>query len=313
MKSIIKSSPPSISGAVASIAILLAVPASGAIIVQELFDAIAGGDQTLNGLGDSSASTGMTGLWAINGENQNIMVANNFNVVGGDPGLPGPSFSNGQDGGLWHMTGSWSTSIYATRALASTISFATDQTLYFSVRLNNEGNSAMGIGLASGAGGSSEFVGAGFSWDEATSIGGPTDGAGNAAYISYGTLGDEAGPYGIRVHEAAGSVNGYGLLVGRITISSTGADLIDIKRYAPGDTIEQDPSLVTWSASDSFDSDMEATHLLLWLNGGGGNAKGEIDAIRFGTTWADVTAVPETGSTALCALGLALAMRRRRH
>lgn len=299
-------------GPAAAIAMMLATPTTGygALIVQELFDAIAGPppgvDSSLNGKSDTSTSIGMTGNWATNGST-GINTASNFNVNGG---LPGPSFTNGDAGGLWNATGSWNTSIYATRALATTISFATDQTLYFSARLYNPGDTSMGIGLASGANGSSEFVGAGFSWNSATAIGGTPNDANNAAYISYGTLDTNAGTYGIRAHEAAGSVNGYGLLVGRITISSTGADLIDIKRYAPGSTIEEDPSLVTWSASDSVNSSMDASHMLLWLNGNGGN--GELDAIHLGQTWFDVTSVPETGSTLLCTLGFAFSMRRRR-
>jgi len=167
----------------------------------------------------------------------------------------------------------------------------------------------MGIGLVAGSGASAEFVGAGFSWSTATSIDGASGDANNAAYTSHGTLGANSGIYGIRAHEAANNVNGFGLLIGRITISSSGADLIDIVRYAPDSTIDADPSSVTWSASSSYDPSMVASHLLLWLNGSG---DGKLDAIRFGESWADVTAVPEPAAATLDALGALALLRRRR-
>lgn len=69
----------------------------------------------------------------------------------------------------------------------------------------------MGIGLAAGAGGSSQFIGAGFTWNSATAIGGASGDANNTAYISYGPLDADAGPYGVRTHGPANAVNGYGL------------------------------------------------------------------------------------------------------
>src|SRR5690606_34113029 len=123
----------------------------------------------------------------------------NFNVENNLPGLPS---NNGATGGVWKAgDNNWSTNIYATIPLANPIDFATAQTLYFSVRLNNGGDTSMGMGLASGSGGSSEFVGAGFTWNTATSIGGTSGDANNAAYISHGTLDTASGVYGIRANE----------------------------------------------------------------------------------------------------------------
>jgi hypothetical protein len=147
----------------------------------------------------------------------------------------------------------------------------------------------MGVGLAAGPNGSAAFVGAGLSWNNARSIATGNVDAGNATYVSYGTLDAVSGPYGIRAHEAMGSNNGAALIVGRLTLHATGPDQIDLKRYVAGDAIEADPSSVVWSASDSLTTSMVATHLLLWVNGVNGGAAGELDAIRFGTTWADVT------------------------
>lgn len=273
---------------------------NGAVTVQELFDGMTGA--ALNGQGDGDTSMGMTGTWLSNGgQNESMMVATNFDVKGTLPGLPA---SDGAQGGVWHnQAGQWGTNIYSSRALASSIDFSVTQEVFFSVNLRNHGDTAMGIGLASGANGSAEFVGAGLSWNTFTG------GAGDAAYISHGTLDGGQGVYGQAAAEAAGSVNGRGLLVGRITINAAGNDLIDIKRYAEGSTIDALGD-VTWSAQSSVDSSMSASHLLLWMNGNGG---GELDAIRFGESWNDVTGVPEPSSAALLGLGgLALILRRRK-
>ncbi|MDB6078428.1 MAG: hypothetical protein JWO82_2175 [Akkermansiaceae bacterium] len=304
-----KSLPSSRILATAGFGLLLVGSSSGAVVVQELFDGITSSDSSINGKGDTATSIGLTGNWATN-VNTGIYTAGNFDSGAGLPGLPA---SNGVKGGVWNNTGgNYDPAIYATRPLAAPINFAVAQTVYFSVILNNSGDTAMGIGLASGASGSSEFIGAGLTWNNARTLSTQVNDAGNAAYVSYGTLGADSGPYGVRNHEASGSINGPALLVGRITISTTGADLIDIKRYGVGSTIESDPSLVTWTASDSFNTSMVANNLVLWLNGNSGNNAGEVDAIRFGQSWGDVTGVPETGSALLGLLGAAMFFRRQR-
>jgi hypothetical protein len=220
----------------------------GSIFIQELFDGIITGDATLNGQVDGTTSIGMTGTWATNGST-GINIANNFNTDGSLPGLPSNA---GSDGGVWNNTGSNNTSIYATRALANSISFSTTQQIFFSVRLLNNGDTAMGVGLAAGANGSAEMVGAGFTWNNQTGLEGQQ--VGNAAYVTSGTLDQDLadsndGVYAVRAHEAANSVNGYGLLVGRITINATGNDVIEIKRYAPN-AVPREPPWPTHSPPD---------------------------------------------------------------
>ncbi|GAA5484676.1 hypothetical protein Hsar01_03922 [Haloferula sargassicola] len=279
----------------------------GSLLVQELFDDISAGDASLDGAGDTTSSVGLTDTWAVN-QNTGIFTANNFNVVGAT--LPGLPPDDGLPGGVWNNTNSWDTNIYATRPLATPIDFGADQVIYFSVRLNNPGDTAMGIGLATGGGPADEFVGAGFSWNNASMVGLSDLGAGNSAYIAHGTLdgSTESGVYGIRALEGKNTVNGYGLLVGRITSHASGEDLIEIKRFAENSVIPGDLAAVTWSASYAVDTSMVATRLLMWMNGQG---SGELDAIRFGETWTDVTGVepagPEqpslTGSTLVSATG----------
>lgn len=291
------------------------LPSHGAIIAQELFDNVSGGaDSTLNGKGDTASSVGMTGTWLSNGNTTTIFTASNFNVDGGT--LPGLSSNAGAQGGIYRAGASnFGTNLYATRQLTTTVDFNTSQTIYFSVRLRNHGDTAMGIGLASGANGAAEFVGAGFHWNTSTGL--DSQNSANAAYISYGTLdqnltGANDGVYASQAHETAGSVNGYGLLVGRITINSAGNDVIEIKRYAENSVIDSDLSSISWSATSSVNSSMNASHLLLWMNGNGG---GELDAIRLGTTWQDVTGVtpvPEPAIALLGSLGVLGLLRRRR-
>jgi len=254
------------------------------ILIQELFDNISTGNASLNGAPGTATSIGLTGNWATNGST-GVNTASNFNVNGSLPGLPP---DGGALGGVWNGTGSYSTSIHATRQLQTPVSFATERTIFFSVRLNNPGDTAMGVGLSSGSATSSSFVGAGFSWNNAIALGETINQAGNSPYISYGALDQQSGPYGIRAYQSGRLVNTFGLLVGRIKIHATGADEIDIKRYAPDETIDSNLNAIVWSASSTVNSSMNATHLLLWMNGSG---SGELDAIRFGDTWTDVTGV----------------------
>ncbi|MBK1881823.1 hypothetical protein JIN85_05320 [Luteolibacter pohnpeiensis] len=259
------------------------------LLIRELFDGIAGPppgtNSTLNGKGDTTTTIGLTGAWMTNG-NDGIFTASNFNTGASLPGLPP---SDGLDGGLWNNTNSWGTTIYATRPLTDSIDFSSERTIYFSFRADNSGDSCMGIGLASGADGSAEFIGSGLSWNNARTLATGEIDAGNSTYISYGTLSNDSGPYGIRNHEPMGSINGSALIVGRISLHSTEPDQIDIKRYSSGDVIESDPSTITWTASDSIDSSMIADHLLVWLNGSSSNTTGELDAIRFSNNWSGVT------------------------
>lgn len=286
--------------------------------VQELFDG-APLDATINGQGNTSTTLGLTGTWLVNGTyGTRIFTANNFDV---NYSLPGPPYSAGTPGGvywdMWSGSGgaSWATDIYATRPMATAINFAVPQTVYFSVRLNNAGDTAMGLGFASGANGSSAFVGAGYTWDSATGVGGSAFDANNSVYLSQGTLdqalgGNNNGPYAILAHTAAGTQTSYAFLVGRLVISDIAADILSVRNYHVGDTIDSDPGSVAWDLQGGGSSDLSATHLLMWLNGSG---QGEFDAIRVGTTWEDVTGIPEPSVAGLAALaGVVLFSRRRR-
>ena len=108
------------------------------------------------------------------------------------------------------------------------------------------------------------------------------------------------------------SFRNLALVVGRLTTRSAGLDALDVKLYFDGGTIDNNLDTIAWSLSDSFSSSMAASNLLLWLNGSG---NGELDAIRVGTTWEDVTgvvAVPEPTVAGLGLVGLVALLRRCR-
>ena len=279
------------------LALAATVPvANSSILIQELFDGIAPGNVTLNGATGTATSIGLTGNWATSGS-FDIFTSDNADVDGSTlPGLPSSAGTPGRV--IWAGTSNnWNRNIYATRSLSTPINFAEDRVIYFSVRLNNPGDTGMGIGLASGSSATASFVGAGFTWNNAQPMSAPSSNiAGNSAYISYDVLGNGApqnGVYGIRAYQGQNTVNTFGLLVGQITIKATGNDVIKIKRYAQNGVIDNVLSAVDWSVTSEVDSSMMATHLLLWMNGAG---QGELDAIRFGDTWTDVTGVTLAGA-----------------
>jgi hypothetical protein len=270
--------------------------ANASILIQELFDGISTGNVTLNGSPGSSTSVGLTGNWVTNGS-FDIFTSDSADVDGTTlPGLPSNAGAPGRV--QWAGTSNnWNRNIYATRALATPINFGADRVIYFSVRLNNPGDTGMGVGLASGTDATASFVGAGFTWNNAQPMSAPSSNiAGNSAYISYDVLGSGApqnGVYGIRAYQGQNTVNTYGLLVGQITIHATGNDVIKIKRYPQNGVIDNVLSAVDWSVTSEVDSAMVASHLVLWMNGAG---VGELDAIRFGDTWTDVTGVTLAGA-----------------
>ncbi len=300
-------------GAVLSAATL---PVSrAAIVVQELFDGMAL-NTAIGGQGGGPSSVGLTGVWAQNAGGAVISTANNFNLTASPTDLPGlPPQASGL-GGVWKGGGNdWSTAIWATRPLATGLDFGADATYFFSFRINNTGDVAGGFGLAGGSAPASEFIGVGAHWNNQTDLASVQ--ARNSLYTTWGTLdqnlvGNNDGPYAMRTHTAEGTINGRALVVGRLTTSAAGSDTLDVKMYFPGDSIDNDLGAISWSLTDSVNSSMNASHLLLWLNGSG---NGELDAFRVGTTWTDVTGVtlvPEPGSALLAALGLGGAFLRRR-
>jgi autotransporter-associated beta strand protein len=286
-------------GAVTSSVVVVSVLDPKGMVVQELLDG-ANANVSLQGQGANLTSArgfapGST--WTVNAGNS-MYSANTFDLVSGTPDtLPGWPPEAASLGALYANGGDYATGIWATRALdpAALIAFGADKVFYFSFRLDNTGDTAMGVGFANGSAASAAFLGAGAHWDNQVGLDTAQDR--NSLYVGDGLLnqdlaGNNDGPYAMRAHTAAGSLNGKALIVGRLTLHADGPDTLDLKQYDPGTTIDSDLGGIAWSLSytttDPNVTNMVATHLLLWLNGGG---VGQLDAVRVGTTWYSVTGV----------------------
>ncbi|MBW8865301.1 MAG: hypothetical protein JF609_10350 [Verrucomicrobia bacterium] len=194
---------------------------------------------------------------------------------------------------------------YATHPLApgAYVSFTNNGTYYFSVRIEKSypwsvGDSSAGFGLATGNGTNDHFVGFGVLRPSCLLADSVTD-IGNASYVTAGTLGqpgisshpdDTGGPYYPNAYSSAGlwtvgdGVHA-GLLVGRLTTTSSGASTLDVKSFLRnGPAIDTDPSLIVWDATYNFSETNTMTQLLVWMHG----QNVEYDAIRVGTMYGDV-------------------------
>ncbi|HEX2750642.1 MAG TPA: hypothetical protein VHM91_21735, partial [Verrucomicrobiales bacterium] len=153
--------------------LLAAASAPGAVIVQELFDG-SNLDVPISGQGanmTSSVGFAAGSTWIQNAGGSSINTANNFNVSTGTPDtIPGLSPQAASPGGIWVNGGSYATNIFATRQLASSINLNTVQTIYFSFRPNNTGDTNVGIGLSSGSAITSNFLGVGAHWNNHTDL-----------------------------------------------------------------------------------------------------------------------------------------------
>ncbi len=243
-------------------------------MIRELWDGLAGGN--LNGKGDGPSSMGFASgsTWQVN--NGRIMKVTPWSDLNTPPG---PPFNHGQAGELYADDGDpgglssvWDTSAWATRQLApaAQINFAASGDYWITVRVDNGGDTAMGVGLANGGTGSAQFIGVGAMWNNA---GGGN--ANNSVYITDGTLGSDS-PYTIRANSSAGLINGPGLLVAHLTTSATGDGTLQATAFFPGDLIPADPSGITWQATYSVNNTMTATHLVAGLNGAPSGGHGDV-------------------------------------
>ena len=266
------------------------VPAE--VWTRELFDTTLAADSGLDGQGanlTSSVGFAPGSAWQVNAGSL-IWTAIDADIV---DALPGPPPRAASGGLVWANSAAetghkWRRDSWATRSLAveAQIAFETPATHYFSVRLDNAGDTAVGIGLAEGPDPSSAFLGVAAGWNTMT---GPAGSAANALYVSDGVLDQEDGPYRVRANAAAGTLDHPALIAGRLR-TGPGPDTLDLVQCDPGEPIEANPDNVAWTLSytvtDPTVYGMAAANLLVFLNGTG---VGRIDAIRFGTTWAEVT------------------------
>jgi Immunoglobulin I-set domain len=211
--------------------------------------------------------------------------------------------------------GNFTSKSYATRPLVpgAYIDFKANGIYYFSVRIVkgypwNAGDNSQGFGFSTGGGTNDHFVGVGVTRNSTFLAADGLTELTNTSYISVGTLGqagitghedDSGGVYHPNATGAAGlwavaDGTQAGLLVARLTTTTSGASTLDVKSYLRnGSAIDMDPGLVTWDATHSFTETNIMTQLLVWLHGTGA---AEYDAIRVGTTWGDVIGFELTGA-----------------
>ena len=213
--------------------------------------------------------------------------------------------------------GNFTSKAYATRPLTpgAQINFQANGTYYFSVRIVKSypwwvGDTAAGIGFSTGGATNDHFVGVGVTRNSTFLAADGITELTNASYISVGTLGqtgivgheyDSGGPYFPNTNGpvglwAVGDNINAGLLVGRLTTTSSGASTLDVKSYVRnGPTIDMDPNLIVWDASYNFTETNTMTHLLVWMYG---QNVLEYDALRVGTSYGDVIGLELIGAPA---------------
>ena len=272
-----------------TIAVLLtAVQVQGAVVIYEGFDYNSPGDVQGNGPGaPSGSSLGLSGTWG--GDNR-------LDVIGGSLGYGSlqTSGNSAQYTGTGGGGGNLGININGDLAAAGLLNNST--TLWFSVVMNfvDVGNDefAFTIGTAEpftnnlqGGNGVGVYVSSG--------------GAAQAALYNAGTL-----------QSATGSTNFQGttqLIVGRIDWGIDGSTADNLTLYAPGSDLDITGHDFSTASVDLVQSGL--SRIGIWARNGDSDS---IDEIRFGSTLADVTPVPEPSAALLGAVGALLLLRRRR-
>jgi len=275
---------------------LSVAPAQAAVTVYESFGDGAEGDP-LVGYSGTSAEIGLTGAWSVTGDDAGTTIASppSWGDMVGIAGGHAPEAV----GGVQHAVKKvgWGVA-EATRSLSSPIDLTTDGTLYMSFFVANDiSDFAAQVGLSNAT--NELMAGNAFWW------------GGLTAY--YGTNGSDVATNedGITI---SSDWTGNAFFVIELVKSNSGTtdDLaVTIEFYnlgtvdAPTNDISGGPDLSRTVAltgvSDIFDS--LKFKVAGWPN---------MDEIRIGESWVDVTGVPEPGSLALLGVGGLMMLIRQR-
>lgn len=242
----------------------------------------------------SGTSSGWSGNWAA-GPNSGGTIQGTSDATLATGNLSAPTdyvFASGSTSGT-DADGQYISDIGggAIRTLGTNIDLGADGTTYFSALWNESGSGSLGnLGfkfLTSGSFGRAAF--------DFTTVSSQmllrTDNTGTTAGGAAFTAGSDY------------------LIVGKIDATAAGADTISLSIWENGTSIGSEP--VTWAVSGNVAAADQGVQLnRLYLQGSGNTD--QFDEIRFGSSFADVTGVPEPSSFALLLCGsLALYLRRR--
>lgn len=255
---------------------------------QIAYDGFGSGSNILGGGG-----TGFTGNWVD---------PNNEYIRMGASNLSSPqNVSLTPVGSAYAFFSGTFAALAADRLLINPISFGTDGSYYFSFLAKSGHNDYATLGLGNATTG----ITFGFKWGGVGTVGSFILSQGNE-YLG-GTTGGNS---------QLASSSGYGaidgatyMFVAHLITTSSGADHLDLKAYnVSTDLVHSSPSLLSgvgnglnqWSLSANFSSTATADRLLMAMDG-----NSAMDEIYVGTTWTDVTSVPEPSSWAMVAVGIA--------
>jgi hypothetical protein len=262
--------------------------AKAALIAYEGFDYPNSGSNTL--ISQTGGGTGWDGNWHDLATTVN---ASSYLVSQDDTSLMSTAFPFTPIGDRAPVT-TTSASASVVRKLNSTFNMAQAGTLYGSLLFvkatgastssdNMEFNLVAGLSTTAGTSSGVTRIGVGSTEFPFIGIGTSTTLSTGSTALSLGTV--------------------Y-FMVFKIQASATsGADVLSLKIYAPGDTVPlTEPS---WDLSGNFTAGSNAENAL--INGvrvtKGTNASGTVDEIRLGESWSDVAVVPEPCGIMLSALG----------
>ena len=274
-----------------------------------------------NSFGVANSAIGYKGSWTENWVLQGLQ----NNIL--------PDAANGENGLLDCYPGNLSTltnpvtmqpydiydpGLYATHPLdpSAYVNCSAPGTYWFSVRIEKNyswatGDSSAGLGLSTGNGPTDRFIG--FGVTRPTAVDASNNDIGDTDYATYGTLGqapitgqtDTGGPYypvatgpAQLWNSGNGAVNWAetGFLLGRLVVNSGGNCELDVFTFLPTVTLPAglptDPSAIVWDATTTFTETSTFTQLLVWMHG----PNVEYDAIRVGTTYADVAGLETIGA-----------------
>jgi hypothetical protein len=262
-------------------------------LVQELFDGIGTNTATLSGLGNGTTSIGFapSSTWFGNGASQILIstssdLTSSGTLAAANPDtLPGLSANGGTPASLVLSSAGngYSTTAWDARALANPIAFTNNGTYYFTVRLDNTGDTFCGVGFAAGTNSTNRFIGAALSWNSFNGT------HGNAALLEDGTL--SSGPGGGITsgnQTAGGFINGPCVMLGQLITTTAGNTTLSIKIYAPSATLPLSPP-ATWDVTQTWAESFTATNLLFFLDGN--TTRCALDAFRLGINYSDVTPI----------------------